>query len=152
MVIARVLKVEVTRSIALTRSGARLIGIALIFTAIAKEAHLIAVTSNRSVFVDKRSAGRNEAIQQAVTINGVAITLITDTIPRDIDVVRIFIVDDSNQIGWNSRARLIAAAVVARIENTFSQIVGSTGIGVNHVVLRILHAEAHVEGSATRRS
>ena len=113
MVVARVLKVEVTRSIALTRSGARLIGIALVFTAIAEEAHLIAVTSNRSVFVDKRSAGRNEAIQQAVTINGVAITLITDTIPRDIDVVRIFIVDESNQVGRNSRARLVAAAVVA---------------------------------------
>ena len=62
---ARVLKIDITRRIAHTSSSARLVGILSVFTTVAKETDVVAMSTHRHIFINKRGTNRNQAMNEA---------------------------------------------------------------------------------------
>ena len=123
--IASVFKVDVGRGIAGTSRGARLIGIEAVFAAVVEVTHHIAVTTHRNVFVNEGSGFGDEAMEEAVAVDRVAVAFnAADAVPRNIDVVGVFFIDKGNHIARDAVANTIAATVVALVENALFKFVG----------------------------
>ena len=84
-------------------------------------------------------------MKNAVAIHRIAIAVFSDAVPRHIDVVGVVCVNEGHQIGRNTIANGLTAAVVGLEEDAFCQVSGTARIGIDSGVLRILDVEAHVE-------